>query len=166
MTTDDDTTRRLKILCLHGYLSSGKLFKAQLQKLVNEASDTSIFTFLDAPHRLGLQKRELVRKSQQYADENSLQAGDNELSGSRPRAAGKFRWWYAGVIGSGDEEELVQYMGLRESLMAIVEADKIHGPFDVILGHSQGACLAITVDALNSRPGESIMLLTYTVNLQ
>ena len=153
-------TKRLKVLCLHGYLSNARMFQAQLQKLVNEASYTSDFVFIDAPHRLGLQKREAtlqkkvvsVESSLEGGEEARLEAGDEESSRPRRGASGKFRWWYAGTVGTGDEEELVQYMGLRESLLAIAEADRQYGPFDVVLGHSQGACLAVTIDALSSRP--------------
>jgi hypothetical protein len=155
----DNGIKRLKVLCLHGYLSSGKLFKAQLQPLVVQASESSEFVFLDAPHRLGLQAREISRKKRRGAAEGDGElraAGDAQTSAARPGSSGKFRWWYAGTVGEGDEEELVQYMGLRESLQAIADADKEHGGFDVVLGHSQGACLVVTIDALNSKPGEDV----------
>lgn len=35
--------KRLKVLCLHGYLSSSKYFRLQLRRLVDEASDISDF---------------------------------------------------------------------------------------------------------------------------
>lgn len=38
-----DDRKRLKVLCLHGYLSSSKYFRLQLRRLVDEASDISDF---------------------------------------------------------------------------------------------------------------------------
>ena len=38
-----DDRKRLKVLCLHGYLSSSKYFRLQLRRLVDEASDISEF---------------------------------------------------------------------------------------------------------------------------
>jgi hypothetical protein len=38
-----DARKRLKVLCLHGYLSSSKYFRLQLRRLVDEASDISEF---------------------------------------------------------------------------------------------------------------------------
>jgi hypothetical protein len=35
--------KRLKVLCLHGYLSSSKYFQLQLRRLVDDASDISDF---------------------------------------------------------------------------------------------------------------------------
>ena len=39
----DNGEKRLKVLCLHGYLSSSKLFRLQLRRLVDEASHSSDF---------------------------------------------------------------------------------------------------------------------------
>jgi hypothetical protein len=38
-----DAGKRLKVLCLHGYLSSSKYFRLQLRRLVDEGSDISEF---------------------------------------------------------------------------------------------------------------------------
>jgi hypothetical protein len=38
-----DKEKRLKVLCLHGYLSNSILFELQLQRLVDEAESTTDF---------------------------------------------------------------------------------------------------------------------------
>lgn len=38
-----DKNKRLKVLCLHGYISNSKLFELQLRRLVDEAESTTDF---------------------------------------------------------------------------------------------------------------------------
>jgi hypothetical protein len=38
-----DKKKRLKVLCLHGYLSNSKLFELQLRRLVDEGESTTDF---------------------------------------------------------------------------------------------------------------------------
>ena len=41
-------SKRLKVLCLHGYLSSSKYFQLQLRRLVDDAQDISDFGICNA----------------------------------------------------------------------------------------------------------------------
>jgi hypothetical protein len=69
----DKAQKRLKVLCLHGYLSNAKYFRLQLRRLVDDASDTTDFVFLDGPHRFGLQKKQ--QKLEDSSDSSSGGAG-------------------------------------------------------------------------------------------
>mmetsp|Transcript_15854 Transcript_15854/g.15268 ORF Transcript_15854/g.15268 Transcript_15854/m.15268 type:complete len:80 (+) Transcript_15854:3-242(+) len=42
-------SRKLKVLCLHGYNNTGDIFKFQLKPFMNSFSEVLEFHFLDAP---------------------------------------------------------------------------------------------------------------------
>lgn len=154
--------KRLKVLCLHGYLSSSKYFSLQLRRLVDEGASTTDFVFLDGPHKFGLKKPSEKVEKDAFA---SVEQGTvDEVKTKKTAASGKFRWWYASESRLGLEgfDEAVQYLGLKDSLIAVANAEKEEGPFDIVLGHSQGGCLVVAMDCLKSRPGGYIYGYTYT----
>jgi acetyl esterase/lipase len=113
----DPTThhRKLKILCLHGYHGSGRVLRSQMAAFAASLESLVDFVFIDAP---------------------SLAAGD-------------YGWWHAvdaerdrpsddpGVDGPHRH-----YEGWARTRDAIVASFGKQGPFDGILGFSQGAALA------------------------
>eukprot|EP00596_Hydrurales_sp_CCMP1899_P006230 CAMPEP_0119033434 /NCGR_PEP_ID=MMETSP1177-20130426/474_1 /TAXON_ID=2985 /ORGANISM="Ochromonas sp, Strain CCMP1899" /LENGTH=220 /DNA_ID=CAMNT_0006990169 /DNA_START=393 /DNA_END=1055 /DNA_ORIENTATION=+ len=149
--------KRLKVLCLHGYLSSSKYFSLQLRRLVDEGAGKADFVFLDGPHKFGLQKPPETDVSVSVGQGSTVGQGSVDvMTTKKTGASGKFRWWYASESRLGAEgfDEAVQYLGLKDSLLAVAKAEKEDGPFDVVLGHSQGGCLVVAMDCLRSRPGD------------
>ena len=123
-------SKKLKALCLHGYLSCGKFMKVQLNQLLKETDHIVDYCFPDAPHTLSFKKDATI---------TSLKSVD------------KCRWWHGAAEATGEEDEY-RYDGIDVSLRFLIQLEKTQGPFDIIIGHSQGACLALTLDALSTKP--------------
>ncbi|KAJ5751907.1 hypothetical protein N7520_008824 [Penicillium odoratum] len=113
----------MKILMLHGSRQSGELFKAKIQaieKLTKQALKTEIeFIYPTAPFALEPQ---------------------GEVSELRDRH-GAWTWFQSVSLDSLNP-------GLEKSLDFIASILKISGPFDGIIGFSQGAALGVMVAAI------------------
>jgi hypothetical protein len=115
--------RRLRILCLHGYHGSGAVLRRQMATWPSELATVADFVYADAP---------------------SLADGD-------------FGWWHAvdseqdpagDDPGVGDRHR--HYKGWARTRDAIVSAFEKQGPFDGVLGFSQGAALAALLVGLRA----------------
>ena len=107
--------RKLRVLCVHGYGQAGSSLRSKSGGLRSESKRLCEWTFVDAPHVLS------------DADE-SLEAAEH----------GRTWWrWRSGPLGAKeyDRESLESSF---EALRVVCETD---GPFDGLLGFSQGACL-------------------------
>lgn len=140
---ENNPTKRLKALCLHGYLSSGRGFNVQIQKIISCASPFVDFTFIDAPHQLSL--------SPKLGKNDDLNNSDSNSSNNKKKQ--KFRWWRSSKYDLNDDNGGVLYEGIEDSLLSIAEAEAKHGPFNILIGHSQGAGLIIALNALSAKPG-------------
>ena len=114
--------RRLKLLCLHSFRTSGDVLRAQmtLAGWRETYEETCEFIAVDAPNRA----------SGPVSEEVTRFFGESTE---------RFEWWNATRV---DGTETRSYAGLEESLRAIERACERDGPFDGILGFSQGATLA------------------------
>ena len=110
---------KLKVLCLHGYRQNETIFRERtgaLRKLLKREIE---FIFVSAPHIIP-------------EPDNLVYPPDLQERGwffSRPERA------YKGI----DQTDIC--IGLEESLHFLEQVFKENGPFDGILGFSQGACL-------------------------
>ncbi len=112
MTTEfTNGTAKLKILCLHGYRTSGKILLMQTAALVYHCNIQC--SFVDAPFEASGPPDSLVAKV--YPNEHYYQ-------------------WF-GINSNNKGEELEQ------SILKIKKYITDHGPFDGILGFSQGASM-------------------------
>jgi acetyl esterase/lipase len=120
--------RRLRILCLHGYHGSGAILRRQMTTWPDELASLADFVYVDAP---------------------SLAAGD-------------FGWWHAVASerdpasddpGLGGRHR--HYKGWARTRTAIVSAFETQGPFDGVLGFSQGAALAALLVGLRAPDGST-----------
>jgi predicted esterase len=112
---------KLKILCLHGYAQNADFFRQRTGSLRKNLKSTCDFHFLDAPHE--------ATASFLTADADGDGRGKN------------LGWWNS----AGDKERPAlskTYVGLDESLALARQTIADHGPFDGVLGFSQGATLA------------------------
>ena len=108
---------KLKILCLHGYCSSAKVFEMQTRHLVDNCADIADFTFMDGTMEFSL-----------------LNAASTTATATKPRKKrSKRMWWRSKESSLG-----VTYVGLKDSVLYLHDFMKKHGNFDVIVGHSQG----------------------------
>lgn len=106
--------RLLKILCLHGYRQNATIFRQKLGGFRRACRKQAEFVFINAPHFVA---------SGASSDEN---VGDDSDESERG-------WWLPGEdVASFDAQ-------LSVSFQTISDAQTSLGPFDGILGFSQGA---------------------------
>jgi len=104
---------KLNVLALHGFGSSGAIFNLQMRHLESHASDMADFTFAD---------------------------GTFAIPGTGSRRRPRFSWWSR----QGEGDESVKYEGMHDSLAHLWDMESASGRlFEVILGHSQGAAVAM-----------------------
>mmetsp|Transcript_34774 Transcript_34774/g.98588 ORF Transcript_34774/g.98588 Transcript_34774/m.98588 type:complete len:221 (+) Transcript_34774:387-1049(+) len=118
--------RRLRVLALHGWRTSARFLEWQLTKysrLANKLEDQLEVTYLDAPHPA----------SGPIPDGIS-----NFVSGPY------FEWWNA-TKKSNDQNV---YEGMEESVSFVLDYMRLHGPFDGLLGFSQGGTMCGIILAL------------------
>ncbi|KAJ2772140.1 Ovarian cancer-associated protein 2 [Coemansia nantahalensis] len=115
-----------KILCLHGFGESAELFKIRSRNLRALVGDHAELVYIDAPIDVG-----------------NLQMTTSDLAeAGAPSGFANFSWWW---VRRGKTYEA---RGLGESLAHISKVLNEQGPFDGIVGFSQGAATAVLVSAL------------------
>jgi predicted esterase len=120
--------RRLRILCLHGYHGSAEVLRQQLAPLAEGLGALAEFVYVDAP----------------------------------TIARGDFGWWHAVVAGHparrgdpGVPPGARRYQGWSGTRAFIVSLFEKEGPFDGVLGFSQGSALTgllVGLRALDGKP--------------
>ena len=131
----------LRVLCLHGYVQNGSLFRQRTGSLRKALSSrVKEFFFLDAPH----DARGAFPEGQSEASE------PGETPQQPPSGSDDVRgWWTSGenVEATATPGQWVRpsqsrhAVGVDESLAQLVETLQKDGPFDGILGFSQGAAM-------------------------
>ncbi|CAG8053791.1 unnamed protein product [Penicillium nalgiovense] len=127
------TRQPLKLLMLHGYTQSGSLFHAKsraLTKHIQKAFPLHEVTAIypTAPIRL------LPTDIPGY-EPSSEGGSDNEIE--------SYGWWRRSNTANPP-----LYIGIEEGFAAVARTLKEEGPFDGVIGFSQGAALAAMVAAL------------------
>ncbi|GFU18576.1 esterase OVCA2 [Nephila pilipes] len=148
--------RKLKLLCLHGYRQDADSFKDKIGGFKKSIKGTTELVFLNAPHEI---------PSESCIDDP--ENGVTLLRGGRS-------WWFCDKSNNfNSRTKCEEAKGFKESVEAVSEAFKTQGPFDGILGFSQGGALAALICALKEHQAgfQSIStchqyLYTKTVNIQ
>jgi pimeloyl-ACP methyl ester carboxylesterase len=144
-TNTDGTPRKLRILMLHGYTQSGPLFHAKTKAL--EKSLAKAFPAAPAPGHLATHPGGIslhyptapIKLS--YADIPGVNVDGAEANtDEQPEAYG---WWRR----KGDGEPFT-YEGIEQGLATIAETMTCEGPFDGVIGFSQGGAAAGMVASL------------------
>lgn len=144
-TTASDPNRKLRILMLHGYTQSGPLFHAKTKAL--EKSLAKAFPAAPAQGHLATHPGGIslhyptapIKLS--YADIPGVNVdGADASADEQPEAYG---WWRR----KGDGEPFT-YEGIEQGLATIAETMAREGPFDGVIGFSQGGAAAGMVAAL------------------
>ncbi|KAI1904442.1 hypothetical protein AGOR_G00005690 [Albula goreensis] len=125
----------LRILCIHGYRQNSGSFRDKtgaLRKLLKKQVE---WVYMTAPHSVP-QRTEVVQEQ----DQKEMAKDEEDSRG----------WWFSDVQARSFNAGQVceASLGLEESLEAVKKAVKELGPFDGILGFSQGAALVAMVCAL------------------
>ncbi|XP_061752746.1 esterase OVCA2 isoform X2 [Nerophis ophidion] len=127
----------VRVLCVHGYRQSAASFREKtgaLRKLLKKQVE---LVYVDAPHCV-------VQVQENHVGSNA--GGDQDSRG----------WWFSdpesGTFSA--QQQCEESSGLEESVAAVREAVKLRGPFDGILGFSQGAALVAILCALQEQHAE------------
>ncbi|KAM9257443.1 esterase OVCA2 [Cariama cristata] len=119
--------RPLRLLGLHGYRQSERRFHQRTGALRKALRGRAELVAVSAPH--------------------PVPGGGEDDDGDDPPRG----WWFSGPGTFEAGEVAAAPAGLEESLSAVAAALAEHGPFDGLLGFSQGAALAAMVCALRAR---------------
>ncbi|KAJ9328291.1 hypothetical protein DTO027B5_1786 [Paecilomyces variotii] len=129
----------LKILMLHGYTQSGTLFYNKTRALTKHLQksfplhDVS-FSYPTGPRRLNPDDIPGYDSTNNNNDQNQEQEQD------KPEA---YSWWRISRASNPPE-----YIGLENGLETVAKVLRTEGPFDGVIGFSQGAALAAMVASL------------------
>eukprot|EP01060_Flectonema_neradi_P035544 TRINITY_DN6575_c1_g1_i1.p1 TRINITY_DN6575_c1_g1~~TRINITY_DN6575_c1_g1_i1.p1 ORF type:complete len:1200 (+),score=193.21 TRINITY_DN6575_c1_g1_i1:51-3650(+) len=126
----DNRTGLIRVLVLHGLRQNSRKFSKMTKKVLDGISkETKLeFVFLDAPHRSSL---------------------DNAANVTMLANTG--RHWYNATT---DENGNTIYEGLDESIEYLDECFDKRGPFQCVIGFSQGACVASVMASLHASGSE------------
>ncbi|KAI7793718.1 esterase OVCA2 [Triplophysa rosa] len=127
----------LRILCIHGYRQNGNSFREKtgaLRKLLKKQVE---LVYINAPHQVPAIQNET------YQEPEKACGGDEDQGG----------WWFSNVQerSFNAQEDCESSLGLEDSVSTVRTAVKELGPFDGILGFSQGAALVAILCALQEQ---------------
>jgi pimeloyl-ACP methyl ester carboxylesterase len=130
MTAAVASERPLRLLCLHGFVQNGNVFSERTGSLRKATKSVCEWAFVDAPHSA---------KGAFPESESSLSDAD----GGDPLG-----WWTSGENCTASDGTWVRpsvsraAVGFDESLDLLRSVLHLQGPFDGVLGFSQGAAMA------------------------
>ncbi|XP_077360946.1 esterase OVCA2 [Festucalex cinctus] len=128
----------VRVLCVHGYRQNGASFREKTGDLRKLLKNKVHFVYVDAPH--------LLVQGEGQEGVGSAAGGDRDARG----------WWFSdpGARTFSAQQQCVESAGLDESVAAVREAVRRDGPFDGVLGFSQGAALVAMLCALQESNAE------------
>lgn len=125
-----DITDKLKFLCLHGYRQNGESFKSKIGSFRKHVCKYADFVFINAPH--------------------VVPAGSAGSSGSRNQD--QRSWWFNKEDGTfSGTHRSAHVVGFKESVELVEKVWREQGPFQGLLGFSQGACFVGLLCSLGVR---------------
>ncbi|WBW72155.1 serine hydrolase-like [Schizosaccharomyces osmophilus] len=128
-----DSSTKLKVLCLHGYGESGNLLSVKMRALREQLVNDVEFYFPTGPIKLSNDKGQAG-----YSDEDSEDSFDE--------ASTTWGWWR--IDEYGDSQTLEPKFSYGHLASYICK----HGPFDGIMGFSQGSNLAANLAMFATLP--------------
>ncbi|KAK6096634.1 dihydrofolate reductase [Batrachochytrium dendrobatidis] len=127
------TARKVrKLLCLHGYTQNATVFRKRTAVFRKDISTHYELEFVTAPHQANVPAR---TDATNVLSMLSKTLNDGSRNGSSEDTDEQRAWWVASDCGT-------VYQGLDESLKMLEQVWHSRGPFDGILGFSQGATMA------------------------
>ncbi|KAM6907254.1 esterase OVCA2 [Xenentodon cancila] len=134
----------LRVLCVHGYRQNGSSFREKtgaLRKLLKKQVELVYVTAPLAVQQPGTTGGLLAPVRQDPQPET--EGGDEDPKG----------WWFSDIKARSfsAQQQCDESLGLDESVAAVREAVKDLGPFDGILGFSQGAAFVAMLCSLQEQ---------------
>lgn len=131
MSTANGVSRTLKVLMLHGYTQSGPLFHAKtkaLEKVLRKAFPGIALSYPTGPLKLKANDVPGFDMAQVEDESSEIEA---------------YGWWRKSNVSDPPE-----YVGIEEGFTVVADTLKSEGPFDGVVGFSQGAAMAAMVASL------------------
>lgn len=131
----------LRVLCVHGYRQNGGSFREKtgaLRKLLKKQVE---LVYLSAPHGV---RQGCSEEAPEKEDGSAPGPGGDEDSRG---------WWFSDVQARSfsAQQQCEESLGLDESVAVVREAVQVQGPFDGILGFSQGAAFVAILCSLQEQ---------------
>nr|CAH7744883.1 unnamed protein product [Callosobruchus chinensis] len=127
--TEDSMSQKLKVLAIHGYRQNGETFRAKTGSFRKMVHKWAQFTYITAPHKVIL-----------VDDANDLNKSEEPDIG-QSHDEEQYGWFFnrddntfRGIRKGGPA------IGFEESVKLIEQIFIEEGPFDGLVGFSQGAC--------------------------
>jgi len=120
-----EVTKKLKILCLHGYAQNLKIFQKRTAVLKKALKSIAELYYVAGP----------LISTTNPANHEKFVIDENTPEDEKPLA-----WW-----NFSDDDKV--YYGLEDSLEMLLKIMREEGPFDGILGFSQGSSMAAVLCA-------------------
>ncbi|CAL0320931.1 unnamed protein product [Lupinus luteus] len=154
---DVKTSRKLRILCLHGFRQNASSFKGRTASLTKKLKKIAEFVFIDAPHELPF-----IYQTPTPVPQSSCVLSSSPPSPPPPseNCRKKFAWFVAPNFDGGcgvdwkvtdSPFDPLQYQhqtdGYAISISHLETVFSQQGPFDGILGFSQGAAMTALISA-------------------
>ncbi|GAB9468906.1 hypothetical protein Gpo141_00006204 [Globisporangium polare] len=148
-------SRKIRVLCLHGYRMNAKVMAAQTQVLRQAlGADAAEFVFLDAPYEADGPTDPVVQKlfgdtapfREWFRAATVAERDANEADSGTDTAAEIAR---VRESMDPDNEWYCPYDGVERGIALINEIVGDDGPFDVAVGFSQGAIMLTLLSALH-----------------
>ncbi|KAG2989210.1 hypothetical protein PC129_g6193 [Phytophthora cactorum] len=111
------SSKKIRVLCLHGFRTNKQVMMDQTRGLRAALGDSAEFVMLNGTYEARGTSDPMIEKSSAKA---RLQSGADQ---------GEDHAWS------------LSYKGIEQSMVRIDEELRRHGPFDVVIGFSQGAAL-------------------------
>ncbi|XP_004490394.1 uncharacterized protein [Cicer arietinum] len=118
---DNNMARKPRFLCLHGFRTSAEIMKKQIEKWPQDVLDKLDLVYVDAPFPC---------------------TGKSDVEGIFDPPY--YEWFQF-------NKEFTEYINFDECLQYIEDYIVKHGPFDGLLGFSQGAILSASIPGLQEK---------------
>ncbi|XP_037126218.1 esterase OVCA2 [Syngnathus acus] len=124
----------VRVLCVHGYRQNGASFREKTGALRKLLKNKAELVYVNAPHLL-------------------VQGEEGDGTDGNRYARG---WWFSDPVARtfSAQQPCERGAGLDESVAALRQAVRRDGPFDGVLGFSQGAALVAMLCALQESNAE------------
>ncbi|PIM97862.1 Phospholipase/carboxyhydrolase [Handroanthus impetiginosus] len=147
------SNRKLRILCLHGFRQNASSFKGRTASLAKKLKNIAEFVFVDAPHELPF-----IYEPPPADQSHSTNCPLAQQCLPSNHCNRKFAWlvaadydgkhgaeWQRAKIPFSSLQYQQQTEGFEKSIEHLKILFSVSGPFDGILGFSQGAAMAALV---------------------
>jgi Ran GTPase-activating protein (RanGAP) involved in mRNA processing and transport len=128
-------SKRLRVLVLHGHKQNATSFKKSTKKILRPLASLVELVFVDSPHFY-----------------QPPEATGSDMADHFQKSAHNKTFWHM-----SDDPSTMHYTGLEDSIRYIDEKCRDEGPFQGIIGFSQGGCLAALLALLQDRHSPRVL---------